>query len=324
VAGDKNKGTIKLSNFIEKSGYTPVVVYDAKELAGTRAVLVTKTDDSNIGHIELVTLDEENIKTAYNGIVLIPQEDIGKFKPGAIASLLEKKKTLEIFKAGHPESSTEVDAAAKIGAKIVEGIMHPEEFNKALALTLSVFGSYDAMLAYLDLNNDQVTSADGVDIIQAAYQRLAYQAVHSGMGDEAINVETDILSVLRDILITVNKDVTNREEIKTILNKDNIIWTEFDRLSNVLLISKSVNRNAIVGGFEKVQNEGGEFVIDFEALKKAIETKKGTIEKIVSFYRGAKGPEDMLPNLDGKYDEKNKQRGVHLSPMMIHAIAAAA
>jgi hypothetical protein len=210
----------------------------------------------------------------------------------------------------------------------VEGVTEPNEINIQLAYVLKVWKNAGLMMDRIGVTQEVLSQKEeGEKKIMTGYYEAAGEVVKSGMSAQAVNIEIKLLSTIRDLMIMLNKstDEGQKQKLLDILNKADIGNKEFDMLSYSLKVSKAVNRNTIVKTLGEVRAERGEkdFIIDVDALKKAIETKTKTSEAIINFFSGKGKPEDILPRLGGG-ELKENARGTQMTPMMIHAVAASA
>jgi hypothetical protein len=318
AAGEEAENAMKLSDFIDQSGYVPVTVKDTKalkaELKDEQVALYT----DKTGNTILLVSKEKAIDLMKKGLV----------EPAM--SVVSKKKLQEIFVNKNTDLKL-TKAVEQLGRAIVDGVTAPAELNRQLAYVLSVWPDAASMMERIGITGKEVLSKEGMKAIINGYYAAANEVVKAGakgtLSAEEVNIEIKLLSTVRDLLITLNQ-AGNREELLAILNKESITLEDFSKLSDNLKVSKAVNHNVIVETMASIKtgyvNAGNdEFVINLDDLKKAIESKKGTAERVAKFFRGNKNVEDILPTLAGR-ELKEKTRGLNITPMMAKAVAASA
>ena len=142
-----------------------------------------------------------------------------------------------------------------------------------------------------------------------------------------VMAEVKLLSTVRDMLITINKDDAGK--MKELLNKESLELSDISNIMSLLTVSKAVNHNVMIDGLVSVKDDikkdglKKDEIINIEKLKGAVEEKKGLKEKFAGrfFASGAK-LEEVLPALGS--DTFVNVRGTMHSPMMVRALAAAA
>jgi hypothetical protein len=312
AAGKDSNNVMKLSGFIGLSaGYVPVSGKEAKKV---------KAEFKLNGKDEKVALytDEKGKTTMFISREKALELMEGKKIEGLVMPKASKEKLEEIF--------GKAVFGGKLGGKIeklerdiVDGVIKPNDINRQLAYVLRVWKNAGEMMDRIG-----VKEGYGVKEITEGYYKAAGEVVKSGMSVQEVNIEIKLLSTIRDLLITLEQS-SNKQELLEIVNKEKIDMKDFDKLSASLKVSKAVNHNTIVETLGTLKAEGGkeDFIIDIEALKKAIETKTSTSKRIIEFFNDKNKPEDILPMLGGD-KLKEKARGMQMTPMMIRSVAASA
>ena len=314
-----------IDEFVEEEGTqgiilsqltTPFVAYMEKDGSETGHVVTvtemkdgymtyTGTDKDGKKIVETIPIEEFFKEDGFSGLILTPkgEKEVTYLDSGV------KEVIGEMFKNTR---SKKYESGKEMLGKIIDGVTAPGELNKALKYVLSIWNKDAAsMLEYIGLDDGSLGNKEA--IIQGATRKIT-EAVALGkegkLSDAEVRVEIELVTTLRDLLITVGTD------------SDWLKNANEEQIMAKLIVSKAVNQNVIVNMFEKgvkasVANASdGDFVIDVKKLQSTI------VDKNLKFAKDAKIEDvmDLLAGADKKY----------ITPMMnfsmrnVHAIAAAA
>ncbi len=262
--------------------------------------------------------------------MLLTDKATNKSNKGILASVAASNKEVRSFLDASKLSYASVSdykAGIEFAKTIVDGVTQPGEINPVLAYALTIWSSAGDMAARLniDLQKD-VIDAKNIDNITAAYQKAVAAVLKSDLTPGEIVVETKLLSMVRDLLIMVNK-ADNKQDVVSLLGKAQLNEAEFASIVTNLVISKAVNHNVLITAMDEVKTafvEAGEedFVIDMNKIRDALQKKETGMEKVARFFSMDTNIEDVLPKLES--DTNIKKRGGMMSPMMARAFATAA
>ena len=227
--------------------------------------------------------------------------------------------------------SGEYKGARKLANVIVDGVTEGEELNKAVLYALNIWKNTAEMAGALGIEESDVDSENGAEKVTQGYYEKVSEVLRAGeegvLSPGEVMAEVKLLSTVRDMLITINKDDAGK--MKELLNKESLELSDISNIMSLLTVSKAVNHNVMIDGLVSVKDDikkdglKKDEIINIEKLKGAVEEKKGLKEKFAGrfFASGAK-LEEVLPVLGS--DTFVNVRGTMHSPMMARALAAAA
>jgi hypothetical protein len=294
---------------LEESNFkgTMIAYMNNGEDAVGHAVAVKSIKDGNVVYIdngvESKVSAQEFKERGYSGLMWVTK--YGKNK-------LENE---EVKVAG---STLAEKFGKEIAEEIVDGVMEAGSFNQALMYMLNIYPSVEAMKEALGV--EKLSDKE----IMSGYFNAINRAAESGLSADDTAVEIQLLSLVRDTLITLSKsEAGTKGKIEELLNKEELNINEIAYLNSQIVISKAVNKNVVLLNTPEMKtavDEDEELSNALAGLQKTIEKKQES--KFLLFSKKA----DMgavLPELKMSGDKKLK-RGTMMSPMMMKAISAAA
>ena len=323
AAGSSSELADELFKARAKTGFVYAVVEEGTTELETPFIAYMQKDGDTVGHTVTVTsykgnevkyIDGEETKTksvdefkseGFTGLVLAQKGTDGlSYLDSGVNNAVE-----EMFKAVR---SRKYDDGKEMLAAIINGVMAPEELNKALDYVLAIWGKDSGeMLKYIGLDSSALGNKEA--IIQGATRKIT-EAIELGKKGELqpaeVKVEIELITTLRDLLIVAGQQDGN--------------WLQTADVNEVrakLVVSKAVNQNIIANMFVKgikgsVTNASSDdFVIDVKKLQSTI------VDKNIKFAKNAK-IEEVMDVLKDRGSNRFRTPLMRLAD--IHAIAASA
>jgi hypothetical protein len=315
AAGEKGEKAMKLSDFIEKSGYVPVTVKDAtkvkEELKDERVALYTDKTGKSILLIESEKAVELMNKNVDKPIVELYDNSVNE-------KLIEKLKEI---KSKFEEAKAEV-VEEKMFEKVVEGYATAEELDRMLIVAIAAFANVKEMEKYLGLEGGNNKQEIGQAFVNKMGEAVSMY-LNGYITREERDQEISLMRIVSDMLMAASGE--NKEAIE-LINKEKLTREDILKLQTMMPQEVKVNRYVVAEAMAtqvKVNKDNnvmkiGEFEINLDEIKADLETKEPKFNMF-----GKKNEELMKMITDGMRGQDIEA----LSPMMLRntkAVAAAA
>jgi hypothetical protein len=265
AAGEDSDNAMRLSDFMERSGYEAVMVKEAEvlkeELGDEQVALYT----DNEGKMILLIEREKAVELEKKGIVesIIPSSDRN-------IKLIEEK-------LNNLNNAELVEAGKKLIEKAIDGYIVSEDSTLTVKALLLRFNTLEEMIAYMGIEGEATESSVGRGYMNKLGEILRYEQ-EGGINAQERDEQIELARTLMGIVIASIKDGKSIGELvekgddvalKALvdkLDKDNKAVNRYI-ISKAMIASIKVTKGGIGIG------DAEDFVIDISKLKAALETK---------------------------------------------------